>query len=141
MWKLTACLLAAPKLVLYTALAVLAILGGELWDDRLIAEAWASVSLYAGVAAGLGFLWAFKPRPVFAWGPLVIGGTLIRMAVSLGCAVGIYLKVHPERTFFWTVFLLASLAVLVVETVVIRRAMRSTIGLAGTAQAQETRAA
>jgi hypothetical protein len=141
MWKLTACLLAAPKLVLYTALAVLVILGGDLWDDRLKAEVWASVVLYTGVGAGLLFLWPLGARPVFAWGPLVITASLIRMAVSVGGAVAIYSAVHPERTFFWTVFLLASLAVLAVETAVIRRALRATIGLAGGTQAQESRAA
>jgi hypothetical protein len=142
MWKLTACLLAAPKLILYAALAILVILGGDLWDDRLKAEAWASVTLYAGIFAGLVFLWPLGPRPVGAWGPIVVGASIIRMTVSLGAATAIYLAVHPERIFYWTVFLLASIAVLAVETTVTRQALRSTIGLAGgSGTSSETKAA
>ena len=143
MWKLSACLLAAPKLILFGALAIAIVLGGDLWDDRLKAEFWDGVVLYAGTVSGLGFLWMFGPRPAFYWAPLVIASSVIRMGVSLGVAVLLYSLIHPEKTFFWAVFLLASFAILAVETVVVKNALGRTFTLkrADEASKSESKAA
>lgn len=138
MWKLTACLLAAPKAVLLVALLVALIVGGDLWDDRLRAEFWAGVVLYTGTGAGLGFLWLFGPRPAFTWGAIVIGGSVIRMAVSVSAAMAIAVTLKPETGFFWTVFLIASLLILAVETYIIRRSLMGTIALSRSARAAGT---
>lgn len=123
MWKLSACLLAAPKLVLLVAVGVAVAIGGDLWDDRLKAEFWDGIVLYMGTISGLGFLWCFGPRPAFYWAPLVIGGSLIRIAVSLTLAVWLATVVHPEKTFFWSVFLIGSFCILATETGVLRSAL------------------
>jgi hypothetical protein len=145
MWKLSACLLAAPKLVLFIALGIAIAVGGDLWDDRLKAEFWAGIVLYSGTIAGLAFLWCFKPRPAFYWAPLVIAGGFLRMAVSLSAAVAISMAVQPEKIFFWSVFLIASLGILATETGVVRSAITKASrapGLAGALRdSKETRAA
>ncbi len=138
MWKLTACLLAAPKLVLLIGLAAAIAIGGDLWDDRLRAEFWAGVVLYTGTGAGLGFLWLFRPRPAFSWGAIVIGGSVIRMAVSVAAAMAIAVTLQPEKGFFWTVFLVASMLILAVETAIVRRSLLSTIALSRPRQAAGT---
>lgn len=138
MWKLSACMMAAPKLVLFVALGVAILLGGELWDDRLKAEFWAGVVLWVGTASGLIFLWCFRPRAAFYWAPLVIAATTIRMVVSVSLALTLYLAIHPDKSFYWTVFLVASMAILATETIIVRRALSRPIALAASAPGTRT---
>lgn len=123
MWKLSACLLAAPKLVLIVAVAIAIGLGGDLWDDRLKAEFWDGIVLYTGTISGLAFLWCFGPRPAFYWAPLVIGSSVLRMGTSLVLALGLSAVVHPEKGFFWSVFLIGSFCILATETTVVKVAL------------------
>lgn len=144
MWKLSACLLASPKLVVFGA-GVAAPLIWTSWKSKVAADFWVAVAVYTGTVAGLAFLWCFGARPVFTWAPLVIGAGVIRMGISLAIAVAIGVALKPDKTFFWSVFLAALLAVLVVETLVIRKAITSALrgpGLSGARdQGTETRAA
>jgi len=141
MWKLSFCLVAAPKMTLYIALGVLLILGGQLWDDRLRAEFWASVAIYTGVFAGLLMLWPLGPRPAASWRPLLIASAGIRIAVSTAMATALYSTTVPVHKFFWTVFIVASICVCVVEVAILRRALRSTIRFSGAADRSGSRAA
>ena len=126
MWKLSTCLLIAPKVILLAGLGIALALGGELWDDRLRAEFWAGLALYAGTISGLAFLWCFRPRPVVSWGSIIIAASVIRMTVALGTASSVYVLIHPERLYFWSVLTIALLAILATETVIIRRALSTT---------------
>ena len=130
MWKLSACLLAAPKLVLIVAVAIAVAIGGDLWDDRLKAEFWDGIVLYTGTIAGLGFLWCFGPRPAFFWGPLVIASSFLRISISLILAIALATVVHPEKAFFWGVFLIGSLMILATETAVVKSSLAAPLTLA-----------
>jgi hypothetical protein len=160
MWKLSFCLVAAPKLALYIALGIVA-LSGDLWDERLRAEVYASIAMYSGVAVGLLFLWFLQaplpsrgwmvramklpridraiegwrrvtgPRPATEWRPLLLASTLMRICVSICLAVVFRHLSPPVEKFYWTVFVIASLCVCFVEVGIVRQAMRSTIRLAG----------
>lgn len=171
MWKLSFCLVAAPKLTLYAGLIVLAVLAGDLWDERLRAEVYASISLYIGVGAGLLFLWFLQaplaswrplaalakfarlgwlldalgrltePRTATQWRPLVLASTVMRLIISMGAAVAFHHLTHPVEKFYWTVFTIASSCIWFVEARVISRALRATIRLAGADDDRKSQAA
>jgi hypothetical protein len=130
MWKLSACLLAAPKAVLFVALLVAIVIGGDLWDDRLRAEFWAGIVLYSGTISGLAALWVRGPRTVHQWVRPVVAGATIRLALCLAVAAGIARLVHPEPVFFWTVLVVASAGVVATEWMIIRNALRKPLSLA-----------
>lgn len=92
---------------------------------------WWSRSEEAGVAALLGAVVAvlvaiawvvtmsvLPARPVAGWSMVLVFCSSARMMVSLVVAVGIYLALKPLESPFWASFLAASLATLVIETVV-----------------------
>jgi hypothetical protein len=129
MWKLSTVVMAAPKLILFGAALMAPLIWKETWKLKVTADFWVAVSVYAGAGAGLGFLWCFKPRPVFGWAPLVITAGAIRMAVSVIAAFVLWSAFRPEKTFFWSVFLVASMAVLLAETLVVRSSLtRASMG-------------
>jgi hypothetical protein len=123
MWKLSACMMAAPKAILFGAALAAPIIWRQEWKPKVAADFWVAVAVYTGGGAGLLFLWCLKPRPVFYWGPLVIASSLIRNAVGLAAAFGLWAAFRPNKDFFWGVFLASMMVMLVVETVVVRNAL------------------
>jgi len=123
MWRLSACLLAAPKLVLFAGLGIAIFFGGHLWEDRLRAEFWAAVALYTGTGCGLSLLWASGTRTVIGWKPIIRAGLLTRLAVSLAVSGVVVSLVHPEPVFFWSVFGMATVGTLWTERLIMKRAL------------------
>ena len=83
----------------------------------------ATGSVLIGSIIGLGFLKMFPARPAFTWAVLIIGNSMIRIAVSLLVAAGLFFRFRPEIGPFWGAYLAASLAILAVEAITVRPAL------------------
>lgn len=81
----------------------------------------------AGTGAGLAMLTISGARPVFGWAMLVIGASMVRLVLSLAVGTGVYVVAAPNMAVYWGAFLAASLAVLAVETVMVRGALMNPI--------------
>lgn len=118
--RLSVCILGTGLLVaMVTALAV----GWTLRSPGLQAGYLASGCVLIGSVVGLGFLKLFPARSAFTWSLLIIGGSMIRIAVSLLVAAGLYFRFRPEIAPFWGAYLAASFAILAVEAITVRPAL------------------
>jgi hypothetical protein len=111
-------------LLLATAIAATLLIAPTLgWFARapwVQAAYLAAGSVLIGTIVGLGFLKLFPARPVFTWSVLIIAGSMIRIALSLLLAAGLFFRFRPEVAPFWGAYLAASVAVLAVEVVTVR---------------------
>ena len=129
MWRLSALLLGVVKAVVISAALLAGLEGGRGTVSRVAADGWATAILYAATGAGLGLLWLLPPRPARKWVKPAVAASALRILLVAGLGVGIYLHVHPHRQFFWTVLIVASIAVTAVEALLVRRLLRTPASL------------
>lgn len=118
--------LAAATIGSAAAVAALGALAAAAIPDAATLDGlWPGVIVLATAAAGVLFLALCGPRPAGAWAALTIGGSALRLGLSLAIAVLAYRAIGPERLVFWIVFLAASLAVMAAEVAVVTAALRT----------------
>ena len=98
----------------------------------------AAGAVLGGLAAGIVFLALWGKRSVFTWGALVIGGSTVRLAASIGIAAAIYIAQSPDRMAFWMAFLAGSFAAIVQELAIVMPALRAAAPNPGANQTQPT---
>lgn len=87
----------------------------------------------AGVATLAAVAWSLvvallKPRPAGQWSLVMVLGSSGRLMASLAIALGVFVATRPAEGPFWGTFLAASLAALVVETLVSISALKRLAG-------------
>ncbi len=77
-----------------------------------------------GLAGGLLVIGMTPEREAFRWAVIQIGASTVRMIVTLAVGMGIHTSLAPDKTGFWGVLLLTSLAVLAAEVLIFLPVLR-----------------